>query len=181
MIESPNGAGSRVDWVKVVRQRGLNEVLSRGGVVPQEAGVGLDLELQVQPLPVRSGVPPGVRQDPVQGHDVAEGHLQGLILGQLFVSAPLGHHRAQPVEGRVQTLHPLPLPGVGGHPPPRGDFVFLRSLGVRLRELGSRVGAAVLAGLHGQAELSRQTSRSQSQMVPRCRGPGSDERLRRRA
>lgn len=73
----------------------MDVLLSGSGVVPHEAGVVFRLhavKLQVQPLPVRTSVPPGICQDPVEGHDVAEGHLQGFILGQLLVLAPLWDH-----------------------------------------------------------------------------------------
>lgn len=95
----PDGSSLRVDLlaIELIGEGRVDVVLLSGRVVPQEAGVVLRLhaiKLQVQPLPVRSVVSPGVRQDPVQGHDVAEGHLQGLILGQFFVLAPLGDHFA---------------------------------------------------------------------------------------
>lgn len=48
-----------------------------------------------------------------QGVDVDLGHLQGLVLGQLFILAPLGYHPAQAVEGRVETLHAAALARVG--------------------------------------------------------------------
>lgn len=75
----------------------MDVLLFGSRVVPHEAGIVFRLhavKLQVQPLPVRSSVPPGVRQDPVESHDVAEGHLQGLILGQFLVLAPLWDHLA---------------------------------------------------------------------------------------
>lgn len=93
----PRGSSLCVDLVAVelVREGRVDEVLVGGRVVPHEARVVLWLhavKLQVQPLPVRSVVSPGFCQDPVEGHDVAEGHLQGFVLGQFFVLAPLGDH-----------------------------------------------------------------------------------------
>lgn len=93
----PRGSSLSVDLmpIELVRERGVDVVLSFRRVVHHEALVVLRLhavKLQVHPLPVRSVVPPGICQDPVQGHDVAEGHLQSFIFGQFFVLAPLGDH-----------------------------------------------------------------------------------------
>lgn len=94
----PIGSSLSVDLmaIELIREGRVDVVLFSGRVVPHEAGVVFRLhtvKLQVQPLPVRSRVVfPGVCQDPVEGHDVAESHLQGFILGQFFVLAPLGDH-----------------------------------------------------------------------------------------
>lgn len=83
--------------IELVRERGVGVLLSSRRVVPHEVRVAVRLhtvKLQVQPLPVWSVVPPGVCQNPIEGHDVAESHLKGFILGQLFVLAPLGDHFA---------------------------------------------------------------------------------------
>lgn len=144
--------GMNLVTVELIWERRAVILLSARRVVPHEAGVVFRLhtvKLQVQPLPVGSVVPPGICQDPVQGHDVAEGHLQSLILGQLLVLAPLRDDFTQPVEGCVQTLHPLPLPGVSSHPPPGCSLVFLWALGVWFGGgLGPRVAAAGSARLH---------------------------------
>lgn len=158
-VRPPHGSSLSVDLMSIegIGEGGVDVgVLPCRAVVPHEAGVVFWLhaiQLQVQPLHVRSTLPPGVRQDPVQGHDVAEGHLQRFILGEFFVLAPLWDHFTQAVEGRVQTLHPLPLPGIGRHPTSRGGFEFLRRLGLRFRGLGSRVGAALSTRLHGGFEM----------------------------
>lgn len=111
------------------------------------------VKLQVQPLSVGGFALLGVRQDPAEGHDVAEGHLQSLVLGQLLILAPLGDHFTETVKGCVQPLHPLPLTGVGCHPPPCGTIMLLwRSrLGIQTLRFGSRVGSSAtgLAGHHG--------------------------------
>lgn len=52
-------------------------------------------------------------QDAGQSHDVAQRHLQGLVLGQFFILAPLGYHPAQTVESRVEPLHAATLARVG--------------------------------------------------------------------
>lgn len=93
----PNDSSLCMDLmaIELIGERRVDVLLSAWRVVSHEAGVVFRLhavKLQIQPLPVRSVVPPGVCQDPVEGHDVAEGHLQGFILGQFFVLAPLGDH-----------------------------------------------------------------------------------------
>lgn len=135
MLDGEHRACSRVDLVLVelTGEGRVHVVLSTRSIVPHEAGEVVRLhtvKLQFQPLPVRSVVPLGICEDPVEGHDVAQSHLQRLVLGQLFVLAPLWDHFTQAIEGRVQTLHPLPLSGVGSHPSPRGRLVLLWALGV---------------------------------------------------
>ena len=148
----PNPAGSALSLVpiKLVGEGGLDVLRLRWCVVPHQAWVSLGLntvQLQVQPLAgVGRLVPPGVGQDTTEGHDVAEGHLEGLVFGQRLVLAPLGHHLAQAVEGRVQALHSLPLPGVGRHPAPGHRLELLRTAAVHLR---AGVAAAGQSGLHG--------------------------------
>lgn len=154
----PRGGTLSVDLmsIELIRERGDVRVLSCRAVVPHEAWVVFWLhmvKLQVQPLPVRTAVPSGVSQNPVQGHDVAEGHLQSFILGQFFVLAPLRDHFAQAIKSRVQTLHPFPLSSIGSHPTSRRRFVFLWRPGVGFRGLGSRVGAALSARLHVGSEM----------------------------
>lgn len=95
----PNGSSLGVNLmaIKLIGERRVDVLLFSRRVVPHEAGVVFWLhavKLQVQPLPVRRVVPPGVRQDPVEGQDVTEGHLQGFILGQFLVLTPLGDHCA---------------------------------------------------------------------------------------
>ncbi|KAL0616132.1 LOW QUALITY PROTEIN: hypothetical protein AAY473_012978 [Plecturocebus cupreus] len=51
------------------------------------------LTVETHPVPLRAKSL-GLSQDPGQSHDVAQRHLQGLVLGQLFILAPLGHHPA---------------------------------------------------------------------------------------
>lgn len=127
----PHGSSLSMDLmsIKLVRKGGVSVLLSSRRVV--RVVFSLDaVKLQVQPLPVRSVVPPGIRQDPVKGHDVAEGHLQSFVLGQFFVLAPLRDHFTQAIEGCVQALHPLPLSRIGSHPSPRGSLIFLWPPGV---------------------------------------------------
>ena len=61
-------------------------------------------------------------EDVPEGVDVGLGHLQGLKLGQLSVVAQVRHMLSQPLEGVVETVHPLPLPGIGGPPPLAPDL-----------------------------------------------------------
>ena len=53
--------------------------------------------------------------------DVKVGHLQGLHLGQFLALLPSllqpRHHGPQSLEGVVESVHPLALPGVGVSPP----------------------------------------------------------------
>lgn len=70
------------------------------------------LTMEIDPVPLRAESL-GLSQDAGQSHDVAQRHLQGLVLGQLFILAPLGYHPAQAVEGRVETLHAAALARVG--------------------------------------------------------------------
>ncbi len=75
----------------------------------------------------------GISQDSVEGHNVAQGHLQRLIFGEFIVLTPLRNHFAEAVECGVQALHPLPLASVGRHPPPHGILKLLWVSGVQLR------------------------------------------------
>ena len=61
-------------------------------------------------------------EDVSEGVDVGLGHLKGLELGQLSVVAQVGHMLSQPLEGVVETVHPLPLPGIGSPPPLAPDL-----------------------------------------------------------
>lgn len=127
----------------------------------REVGVAAEvLTVEIDPVPLRAE-PLGLRQDAGQSHDVAQRHLQRLVLGQLFVLAPLRHHPAQPVEGRVEPLHAAPLARVGRQPParralqPPGPGARARALGARrARGPGARPGRGVagLAGLHPPRE-----------------------------
>lgn len=70
------------------------------------------LTVETDPVPLRAESL-GLGQDASQSHDVAQRHLQSLVLGQLFILAPLGDHPAQAVEGRVEPLHAAALARVG--------------------------------------------------------------------
>ena len=59
--------------------------------------------------------------------DVEVRHLESLHLGQLLVLLAhrllqARHHLPQPLEGVVETVHPLPLPGIGSPPPLAPDL-----------------------------------------------------------
>lgn len=70
-LRPPHGGSLSVDLmsIELIREGGVDvRVLSCGAVVPHQARVAFWLhtvKLQVQPLPVRTAWPPGVRQDPV--------------------------------------------------------------------------------------------------------------------
>lgn len=66
------------------------------------------LTVEIDPVPLRAEAL-SLGQNAGQSHDVAQRHLQGLVLGQLFILAPLGHHPAQAVEGRIEPLHAAAL------------------------------------------------------------------------
>ena len=55
-------------------------------------------------------------QELVEGGDVALGHLQGLVFGELLLAAETGQHGAQLVERVVQAEHAAPLARVGRQP-----------------------------------------------------------------
>lgn len=121
------------------------------------------LTVETDPVPLRAESL-GLGQDTGQRHDVAQCHLQGLILGQLFILAPLGHHPAQAIERRVETLHATALARVGRQAPARRALQ-PSSPGARTRALGaacargrgarSRRRVAGLAGLHPPPEGGR--------------------------
>lgn len=140
----------KLESITLVGKQRWHIVLLSWGRVPHKTGIVLRLhtvKLQIQPLPMGGAVSPGVCQDPVEGHDVAEGHLQCLVFRQLLIFPPLRNHLPQPIKRRVQALHPLPLPGIGRHPPPCGALKLLRTLAVGFGP-GSRVVAAGSTGHH---------------------------------
>lgn len=121
------------------------------------------LTVETDPVPL-GAESLGLGQDAGQRHDVAQRHLQGLILGQLFILAPLGHHPAQAVEGRVESLHSTALTRVGRQAParralqPPGPGARTRALGAacaRGRGARCRRWVAGLAGLHPRPEGGR--------------------------
>lgn len=115
----------------MVGEGGVHALVFSGWAVPHDAGVAL--WLQVQPLPVRGAVFTRIIQDAVEGHDVAQSHLQGFILWKFFVLTPLRNHFAQLVESCIQALHPLPLSGIGCHPLPYHTLKLLKVSGITLR------------------------------------------------
>lgn len=98
-----------------------------------------------------------------QGPDVVVGQPQGLDLRHLRVVRKAGQHLSKGVEGRVEVVHPVPLPVVGLQPPvplqPHDQrrtttassrlAVSPRLVAGLLLVAGSRGGATVQAGVVG--------------------------------
>lgn len=120
----------------MVREGGIHALIFSGWAVPHDAGVALWLLaviLQIQPLPLRGAVSTRITQDAVEGHNVAQSHLQRFILWKFLVLTPLRNHFAQLVESCIQALHPLPLSGIGCHSLPYHTPKLLKVSGITLR------------------------------------------------
>lgn len=74
------------------------------------------LTVEIDPVPLRAEAL-SLGQNAGQSHDVAQRHLQGLVLGQLLVVIEGRDNIAKLVEGVIQPVHPASLPGVGRQPP----------------------------------------------------------------